>query len=78
MKLSDEQLEEGQSELKRFEAIVFSMTPPERHDPRLLNANRRRRIAQGSGTTVQDINRFMAQFRQMQQMTAKMMGQMRG
>jgi len=78
MKLSDEQLEEGQSELKRFEAIVFSMTPPERHDPRLLNANRRRRIAQGSGTTVQDINRFMAQFKQMQKMTAKMMGQLRG
>lgn len=78
MKLSDEQLEEGQSELKRFEAIVFSMTPAERHDPRLLNANRRRRIAQGSGTAVQDINRFMAQFKQMQQMTAQMLGKMKG
>lgn len=73
-KISDEQLEQGQAELRRFEALVQSMTPAERRDPRLLNASRRRRIAAGSGSTVQDINRFMTQFKQMQQMTKQLLG----
>lgn len=74
IRISDEQLEQGQAELKRFEALVQSMTPAERRDPRLLNAGRRRRIAAGSGTTVQDVNRFMSQFKQMQQMTKQLLG----
>ena len=41
---------------KRLEAIVLSMTPEERKDPRILNASRRRRIAKGSGTTVQELS----------------------
>jgi signal recognition particle subunit SRP54 len=48
--------------LKRLEAIVLSMTPEERKDPRILNASRRRRIAKGSGTTVQEINRLIKAF----------------
>jgi len=73
LRISDEQLEQGQAELRRFEALVQSMTPAERRDPRLLNASRRRRIATGSGTTVQDVNRFMSQFKQMQQMTKQLL-----
>jgi len=65
--LSEEQLEAGQKELRKVEAIVRSMTTQERRDPRVLNASRRRRISAGSGTTVQDINQFIKQFRQMQQ-----------
>jgi len=76
-KMSEEQLEQGQAELKKFEALVNSMTKAERRDPRLLNAKRRIRIANGSGTTVQDINRFMSQFKQMQKMTQQMMGQIK-
>ncbi len=69
MKVSEEELEQGQIELRRFEAIINSMTREERRDPKLLNASRRQRIARGCGGTVQDINRFMGQFKQMQQMT---------
>jgi signal recognition particle subunit SRP54 len=75
VKVSEEQLEQGQAELKKFEAIVNSMTRIERRDPRLLNGSRRRRIATGSGTSVQDINRFMDQFKQMQRLTTGMLQQ---
>jgi len=73
IKISEDQLEQGQAELKKFEALVQSMTRDERRDPRLLNAGRRRRIANGSGTTVQDVNRFMNQFKQMQKMTQQLL-----
>ncbi len=53
---------------KTTEAIINSMTRNERRDPDLLNASRRRRIAAGSGTDVQDVNRLMKQFREMQKM----------
>ena len=53
---------------KTTEAIINSMTKKERRDPDLLNASRRRRIAAGSGTDVQDVNRLMKQFREMQKM----------
>ncbi|MDH4226303.1 MAG: signal recognition particle protein [Deltaproteobacteria bacterium] len=52
----------------RVEAIVNSMTRKERHNPKLLNASRRIRIAKGSGTTVQDVNRLMKQYEQMREM----------
>jgi signal recognition particle subunit SRP54 len=48
--------------IKRLEAIVLSMTPEERKDPRILNGSRRRRIAKGSGTSVQEVNRFIKAF----------------
>ena len=60
--------------LKKPEAIIRSMTPAERRDPSLLNASRRKRIAAGSGTTVQDVNQLMRQFEQTQQMMKQMMG----
>lgn len=58
----------AQDSLKRTEAIINSMTFAERRDPDLLNASRRRRIAAGSGTTVQDVNTLVKQFRDMQKM----------
>ena len=54
--------------LKHVEAIVLSMTPREREDPDLLNGSRRLRVAKGSGRTVQEVNRLLAQFKQMQKM----------
>ncbi len=54
--------------LRRAEAIILSMTPEERRNPRILNASRRRRIARGSGTSVQEVNRLVASLEQMQQL----------
>jgi len=70
---------------KGIEAIIKSMTPEERSNPKVINGSRRKRIADGSGTTVQDVNRLLKQFdetrRMMQMMTdknnaRKMMGRM--
>jgi signal recognition particle subunit SRP54 len=55
-------------ELARVEAIICSMTPKERADPRILNASRRRRIATGSGTQVHDVNQLVKQFETSQKM----------
>ncbi|HUL95649.1 MAG TPA: signal recognition particle protein [Usitatibacter sp.] len=60
--------------LRRTEAIINSMTPLERRKPELLKASRKRRIAAGAGVQVQEVNRLLAQFEQMQ----KMMKMMRG
>jgi signal recognition particle subunit SRP54 len=57
--------------LKRQEAIISSMTKAERRNPDLLKASRKRRIALGSGTTVQDVNRLLKQFQDMQTMMKK-------
>ncbi|MCH7712124.1 MAG: signal recognition particle protein, partial [Chloroflexi bacterium] len=54
--------------LGRVEAIIRSMTPQERHNPDLIKGSRRRRIAQGSGTTPQDINQLLKQFQQSQKL----------
>ncbi len=55
-------------DLKRIEAIIYSMTPTERERPDIIGGSRRKRIATGSGTTVQDINRLLKQFEQMKKM----------
>ena len=55
-----------EDQVKRVEAIIRSMTPEERHRPEIINGSRRRRIAKGSGTTAQDINQLLNQFRQTQ------------
>lgn len=64
--------------LKRPEAIIRSMTPRERRNPRVLNASRRKRIAAGSGTRIQDVNALIRQFEQMQKMMKKFSGNKRG
>ncbi len=57
-----------EKQLVKFEAIIRSMTPEERHNPDILNGRRRRRIALGSGTTPQDVNHLLNQFRQAQKL----------
>ena len=61
--LKNADIDEG--ELDRVEAIILSMTPAERADPRLINGSRRKRIANGSGTRVQHVNQLVKQFDQM-------------
>ena len=68
-----------ESRIKGVEAIVLSMTPRERREPDVLNGSRKRRIATGSGTSVQEINQLLNQFRQMQKMMKQFAGgKMRG
>lgn len=52
-------------EMKHLEAIIYSMTPEERRKPEILNGSRRKRIADGSGTRIQDVNRLVKQFKEM-------------
>jgi signal recognition particle subunit SRP54 len=66
--LDDEQSKLMENELKRTEAIIDSMTWEERNDHRILNANRRRRIARGSGTSVAQVNQLIKQYVEMRQM----------
>jgi len=61
-----------EKQLKMTEAIISSMTLQERRNPKVLNASRRRRIARGSGTEVQDVNRLIKQHRQMSRMLQQM------
>jgi signal recognition particle subunit SRP54 len=67
------ELADGQ--IKRVEAIINSMTPEERHHPEMLGGSRKRRVARGSGTTVQEVNQLLSQFRQMQRMMKQMSSQ---
>jgi signal recognition particle subunit SRP54 len=60
--------------LKHIEAIILSMTPQERKKPELLNGSRRARISRGSGRPVQEINRLVDQFKDMQKLMKKMKG----
>src|SRR5699024_3326450 len=68
------QLQGGQAEkqLRRTEGILNSMTPLERTRPEILKASRKRRIAAGAGVSVQEVNRLLSQFNQMQGMMKKM------
>ncbi len=61
-------LSDMDSEVKRVEAIIYSMTPEERRNPRVLKASRKRRVARGSGTSVQEVNQLLRQFKDMQRM----------
>ena len=65
-------------DLKRTEAIIQSMTREERERPAIINGSRRKRIARGSGTTVQDVNRLLRQFEQTQTMLKRLGGGRRG
>ena len=68
--LADARIDDGQ--LRRQEAIISSMTPRERTHVKLLNGSRKRRVAAGSGTTVQDVNRLLKQLKDMQVMMKRM------
>ncbi|MCI8441295.1 MAG: signal recognition particle protein [Provencibacterium sp.] len=73
-KIRDEDTERGEKELKKIEAIIQSMTLREREKPDIITPSRKRRIAAGSGTAVEDVNRLLKQFRQMQQMMKQLTG----
>jgi signal recognition particle subunit SRP54 len=62
--------------LVRIEAIILSMTPDERRRPKILNGSRRKRIARGSGTTVQEVNQLLRQFGQMNKMMKQFSGKL--
>ncbi|MEZ0536186.1 signal recognition particle protein [Caldicellulosiruptoraceae bacterium PP1] len=64
----DANLDEGEKELKKIEAIINSMTLKERENPSIINSSRKRRIALGSGTQVQDINKLLKQFDDMKKL----------
>jgi signal recognition particle subunit SRP54 len=68
------ELDEEAADLGRFDAIISSMTPGERRHPEVINGSRRHRIARGSGTSVQDVNRLLKQYAQLR----KMMKQFKG
>ena len=68
------ELDGEQADLGRFDAIISSMTPGERTNPEVINGSRRQRIARGSGTSVQDVNRLLKQYAQLK----KMMKQFKG
>ncbi|MCR5656704.1 MAG: signal recognition particle protein [Butyrivibrio sp.] len=76
-KIGDDQLPD-EKQLARMEAIVLSMTPEERRNPKLMSPQRKYRIAKGSGNDIADVNRFIKQFEQMQKMMKQMPGMMKG
>ena len=59
---------------KHIEAVIKSMTPSERQDPKIINGSRKKRIAKGSGTSVQEVNRLLKQFSEMSKMMRIMQG----
>ncbi len=76
--MSGKDIDVDENAMKKPEAIIRSMTPKERRNPTVLNASRRKRIAAGSGTTVQDVNQLIRQFDQAKQMMKQMTSQMKG
>src|SRR5262249_17098836 len=74
LKGAPKELEGESADLDRFDAIIGSMTPGERHGPEVINGSRRQRIARGSGTNVQDVNRLLKQYAQLR----KVMKQFKG
>jgi signal recognition particle subunit SRP54 len=65
-------MDRAERDIRRMQGIIHSMTPGERHKPELIKASRKRRIATGAGVQVQDVNRMLSQFDQMQSMMKKM------
>jgi signal recognition particle subunit SRP54 len=72
--MDEEQTKLMEMELKRTESIIDSMTREERTDHKILNANRRRRIARGSGTNVAEVNKLIKQYTEMRQMMRQLSG----
>jgi signal recognition particle subunit SRP54 len=70
--------DDTEEQFKRVESIIQSMTREERKVPRIINASRKRRIARGSGHTVQEVNQLLREFRDMQKMMKRLTGNKRG
>ncbi len=67
-------MDKAEQQVRRMEGIINSMTPLERTKPDLIKASRKRRIAAGAGVQIQEVNRMLAQFEQMQSMMKKLRG----
>ena len=67
-KAAPKELDGEERDLRKFEAMISSMTPGERREPSVINGSRRLRIARGSGTTVSDVNRLLKQYAQLKKM----------
>jgi signal recognition particle subunit SRP54 len=67
-----------EKQMGRIEAIIYSMTPAEKTHPEIMNAGRKKRIAKGSGTSVQEVNRLLKQFEDMKKMMKQMTGMTQG
>ena len=77
-KMPDIDTEAAEKQMARTEAIIYSMTPEERQNPKLMNPSRKRRIAAGAGVDIAEVNKLVKQFEQMQKMMKKMPGMMKG
>jgi signal recognition particle subunit SRP54 len=77
-KITPEQQELAEREMKLFEVIINSMTPEERSNPAILRNSRKVRIAKGSGTSNQEINKVIKKYEQMKQMMKQMKGYKKG
>ena len=64
--------------MARIEAIIYSMTPEERGNPKLMNPSRKNRIARGAGVDIAEVNRLVKQFEQARKMMKQMPGMMKG
>lgn len=76
--IGDTELEQGEKFLKMTECIIQSMTIKERKNPNIINGSRKRRIAQGSGKSVQEVNRLLKQFEEMKQVMKQYSGMLKG
>jgi signal recognition particle subunit SRP54 len=74
MKMTPEMYDEVEGKLKQTEAIINSMTPVERRNYKVLDGSRRKRIARGSGTTVQDVNEMIREYEDMRKMMRMVTG----
>ncbi|GIW22636.1 MAG: signal recognition particle protein [Candidatus Sericytochromatia bacterium] len=71
-KLKSEEIAEGEKQMKKIEAIINSMTKEERRNPEIFNVSRKNRVAKGSGTTIQEVNKLLKQFSEMRKMIKEM------
>ena len=72
LKMNEADIDEKR--LERIKAIILSMTPKERDNPQIINSPRKRRIAMGSGTSVQEVNQLLKQFEQAKQLMKQLKG----
>ncbi len=77
-KMPDIDTDAAEKQMARTEAIIYSMTPEERSNPKLMNPSRKNRIAKGAGVDIAEVNRLVKQFEQMQKMMKKMPGMFGG
>ncbi len=77
-KMPEIDTDQAEKQMARTEAIIYSMTPKERRDPKLLNPSRKNRIAKGAGVDIAEVNRLVKQFEQMKKMMKQMPGMMGG